>query len=68
MCQGKSACYELLLGRKRYLTLVSSDKKGGYSVEDMYLEMTSPVFISRTVGRRFSYLFKGHFLNPLPSS
>mgnify|MGYP004316050241 CR=1 FL=1 len=68
MCQGKSACYELLLGRKWYLTLVSSDRKGGYSVEDMNLEMTAPVYISRTVARRFSYLFKGHFLSPLPSS
>ena len=68
MCQGKSAFYELLSGRKRYLTLVSSDRKGGYSVGDMNLKMTAPVYISRTVARRFSYLFKGHFLTPLSSS
>ena len=68
MCQGKSAYYELLSGQKRYLTWVNSDRKGGYSVEDMSLQMTAPVYISRTVARRFSYLFKSHFLNPLLSS
>ena len=68
MCQGKERLLRTVVRTETYLTLVNSDRKGSYSVDDMNLEMTALVGISHIVARRFSYLFKGHFLNPLSSS